>query len=352
MIDEKFSDYHSWINYLKEKPARIKEAYIPTIVREFQIPIQIVKVDLGLEEDQERIKTFSTAVLDLIDFLDKPKIYSLYEPVDNLIGGYFQGQVIILAGRSRTGKTTIALNMIDKFLQQNVPVLFFSLEMSAARVTQRIFQMKTGASDLELRRSVALGLFEKEFLDKIGDEYFKNLIIYDKGALPAQELDIVFAEACEHLGKQVKVVFIDYFELVKIYSKDTLEQSSKVSKIISDFAKRNKVITFILHQCNRAGEGKEIQINHIRYAGEEDADLIYGFWRPNYEEESKGNAKELLVEMKVLKNRDGREGKFHLIIDTKTLSIVSVNEVQENQATEEKTETLEHSFDEIDEFSF
>lgn len=328
MQSEEIKEYRDWIQYLRDKPDRIKEAYIPKILREFEVPIQIIKKDLGFSDEEPAVKSFSKAVEDFIEYYDTPRIKLGYKEVDEFFGGFFPGQIVILGGRTKTGKTTVALNLMHQLVVNGVSTLFFSLEMSAARVLHRILKLASQKqiTEQEIRRASSLGLLER-IIANIPEEYFSNFYIYDKGAIPASELDVVLAETEEYAQKKIQAVFIDYFELVKVYSKDSLDQAIKASKIIADFAKRNKVLTVILHQCKRAAENAEIMLNHIKYAGEEDADLVLGIWRPNYDIESTSQVEELLIEMKVLKNRDGRETKFHLHVNTENLKIDKIERI-------------------------
>lgn len=359
-----YRELAEWLATLKDKPERIRESFVPKIVKDFQIPIPVARKLLDLNEATE-VKSFSKATEDLIYFYDRDRIYTGVKEIDDFTQGFFPGQIVLLAGRTRTGKTTIALNFIDMFVRNNVPVLFLSLEMSAARIAERILRMYQGrrATPEKIKQYVMSGLLEHLVTGVIPEEYYENLYIYDKGAVPADQLDYVLAKAEEIIGKKVGVVVIDYFELVKAYGKDSLEKATQSSKLIADFAKRNQILTIILHQCNRAAEGSEIQIGHVRNAGEEDADLVLGLWRPYYEDEANNPELEfIIIQMVVLKNRDGYETRWNLLIPVDTLKISKIEKPSAQSPLEEaKTEEKEQQFivdvdeegaDEFDDFGF
>ena len=50
--------------------------------------------------------------------------------LDNITLGLQEGDLILVAGRPSMGKTAFALSMAANFIQNGLPVLFFSMEMS------------------------------------------------------------------------------------------------------------------------------------------------------------------------------------------------------------------------------
>lgn len=58
--------------------------------------------------------------------------------VDNLFHGFRGGDLIILAARPGVGKTSFALNLAVNAAKAGFPTTFFSLEMSASQLVQRI----------------------------------------------------------------------------------------------------------------------------------------------------------------------------------------------------------------------
>lgn len=58
-----------------------------------------------------------------------PTIMSKIPGLDNLIGGFKQGQLVIISGPTGHGKTLIAQTLISNFSQQEIPCLLFSYEV-------------------------------------------------------------------------------------------------------------------------------------------------------------------------------------------------------------------------------
>ena len=75
-------------------------------------------------------------------------IVTQWEPVNRLIKGFKPGELIILSAPPKVGKTTLALNIAHHLSKdQNVPVGFFCMEMSASRLSQKIVQLDLSRPD-------------------------------------------------------------------------------------------------------------------------------------------------------------------------------------------------------------
>lgn len=82
--------------------------------------------------------------------------------VDDLTGGFFPGHLILLSGRSYSGKTALALNFASYFARKKRRVLFVSLEMTHDELMERVLSdraeidnkqwLRGGMSDVELQR--------------------------------------------------------------------------------------------------------------------------------------------------------------------------------------------------------
>lgn len=321
-----YSEYHNWVEQIKNESKLVKEAYVLKLVKEFSIPVVIVRRDLGLEIEDSLVSV-SSAIEEAIKFVELPRFNTGFSNLDYFLNGFWAGQNIVIAGRTRTGKTTLALNLIKKFVEQEKPVLFLSLEMNAGRIAERLIRMRFNFTEDDLYTLIKKGLAETYFV-KFLEEYSDYLTIYDKGAVQATDLNIILAKALDSVKNPPEIVLIDYFEYIKLFGKSQYEKAFEVSKILADFGKNNNITLFVLHQCNRAAEGEPIQLTHIRGAGEEDADLIIGLWRPYLFEEEEESSDTLYLELKILKNRDGGYGDCALKLDTKTGLLTETEKIE------------------------
>jgi replicative DNA helicase len=73
-----------------------------------------------------------------------------YEPLDLLTKGWKPQEMIVIGARPSVGKTAFAINLLYNVAKKGTPVVFFSLEMSAASIGMRLLEKTSGLSDLEI----------------------------------------------------------------------------------------------------------------------------------------------------------------------------------------------------------
>jgi replicative DNA helicase len=229
--------------------------------------------------------------------------------LDGLLGGIEPADLFIIAARPRIGKTALLLNILDG---QDVPVLMFSLEMSAAQLMKRRVSAK-GFDYKKLRNHRSMPEFEQNRLRKAIKELKQNFWINDTAALPIGELESEAVRMVKTHG--VKIIAVDYLQLVTCRAENRLEEVSEVSRRLKKIAKRCNVAVIALCQLNRAIEtrgGKSgPKLSDLRESGqiEQDADQIIFVDRP---EVHVPNIKPGMAEIVVAKNRSGNTGDIEV----------------------------------------
>ncbi len=86
----------------------------------------------------ERVERYME-IVDNPDILNQDKVLSDFPLLDEMLGGFKAGELMILAARPSMGKTALALNLIlNAALDQNKSVAFFSLEMTKELIADRL----------------------------------------------------------------------------------------------------------------------------------------------------------------------------------------------------------------------
>lgn len=80
-----------------------------------------------------------------------PGIVTGFKDFDALLHGYFPGEVTVIAGVEKMGKTTLLLSMIRNIVQRGEPVVHFSTEMSQEEILRVFVAMETGLSTSVLK---------------------------------------------------------------------------------------------------------------------------------------------------------------------------------------------------------
>src|SRR5690606_20847356 len=80
-----------------------------------------------------------------------PGIPTGINDLDELIGGLYPGQMIVLAGRPGHGKTTLGAQIARNLANNGVPTVFFSQEMPKEELGQRNASAETGVAFSKIR---------------------------------------------------------------------------------------------------------------------------------------------------------------------------------------------------------
>ena len=202
--------------------------------------------------------------------------------------GWHEGDLIIIAGSTSMGKSTLASTIAYNAAVEGTPVAYYSMEMTAKQLTARMSARCTGVS-----ASTAL------YAKLSPAEYQK---IYD-GTLSMKSLPIFFDEdsktnftqmckSIRRLKKKhgIKVVFIDYLQILANGSNDNREAIlGDMARDLKRLAVEEGLAICALSQLNRADKDKgEPRLNQMRGSGqiEEACDMGVLIHRPNLKNET------------------------------------------------------------------
>ena len=237
--------------------------------------------------------------------------------MNNYNAGWQPGDVIIIAARPSMGKTAISLHYAIS-AAKNHKVIYFSLEMTTEKITDRILTSKIGINPAFYKT----GAFENEYIDimyQASDEFKNyNLEIIDNVFNLQKIKSIVKTKVSK---KECDMVIIDYLGMVEPparYKGNKVNEVGEISRELKQLAKETKIPIIELHQLNRDVEkrvGNLPQLSDLRDSGniEQDADIIIFLYREDYYNKNNPdytNKHEILNI--VAKNRDGATGAFVL----------------------------------------
>lgn len=216
-----------------------------------------------------------------------PRIPTGFAQIDALIqGGVGLGEVCMIQARSGVGKTAIACNIVCSNLGR--PTVFVSLEMAARRILERLAAIHTDTPTDTI--SVDLVSTGKSIpLDDTVQAYGGSLAIVDRPAMSIKDMGTALQEVYDALEAKPEIVVIDFLELVGgVAAFSASEKIDALTYRVKDFARRNDVAVFLLHQVGRgAGPQKQnndgsqpLDITSSRYGGEISADYLLGAYRP------------------------------------------------------------------------
>lgn len=232
---------------------------------------------------------------------------------DAKTNGLHNGNLIIVAGRPASGKTTFAMNIADNVSQQNITVLCFSLEMTDEELALKALS-SAGRVPLSSLRSGRIQDDEWPKMTVALSKLYDAPLFIDKstGITAAQ----MHAKARKVKRKNgLGLIVIDYLQLMQGTGNNRNEELSSITRRLKLMAKDLNVPVILLSQLNRNLEqrvNKRPLMSDLRESGsiEQDADVIVMMYRDEYynpDTLNKGMAEAILV-----KQRMGETGTIFL----------------------------------------
>lgn len=213
-----------------------------------------------------------------------------YKRLDDLTSGWQSSDLVIIAGRPAMGKTAFALSMAKNIAaDQNVPMAFFSLEMSGVQLVNRLIANTCEIEGMKILNG-SLNAEEWERFDKrIQHLIDAPLYIDDTPGLSVFELRTKAMRLVrEH---KVQLIMVDYLQLMNANGmrfNSRQEEVSTISRSLKILAKELNIPVIALSQLNRGleartgADGKRPMLSDLRESGaiEQDADMVIFVHRP------------------------------------------------------------------------
>lgn len=245
-----------------------------------------------------------------------------YQDLDKQLGGgMLNSGMYILAARPGMGKTTLAINIVDRLARNGRPVLFVSLEMDPEQIEAKRLARETGIPS------------DRLLMDALTDEEETSVARAADviRALPVHlnKRDTVTVSQVEVMARRVKglsLIVIDYIGKIipelRGRSPGRVEYMTEISGDLKNLARRFRVPVLALCQLNRATESqtdKRPTLANLRDTGaiEQDADGVIFLYRTDYYE-SKNSGASADLQVIVAKNRHGPVGECALSFDLAT----------------------------------
>ena len=214
-----------------------------------------------------------------------------FDKLDELTSGWQPSDLIIVAARPGMGKTAITLTMARNMaVDSNIPVAFFSLEMSSVQLITRLISSETTLSSEKL----ITGKLEKHEWEQLNVKVkaLENAPLYidDTPSLSIFDLRAKARRLASQYG--IKMIMIDYLQLMTAGGSqkggNREQEISMISRNLKALAKELSVPVIALSQLSRAvetrGGSKRPLLSDLRESGaiEQDADIVSFIYRPEY----------------------------------------------------------------------
>ena len=243
-------------------------------------------------------------------------IPSGFTDLDYKTAGFQPSDLILVAARPSMGKTAFALNIAaNAILKSDVATAFFSLEMPAEQLANRLLSMHSKVESQSMRTG---NVSEDDWTELVKSANLlgnSKLLIDDTTNITIAQL----RSKCRRwkVEKDLKLVIIDYLQLMSAGHKTESRQNeiSEISRELKNIAREIKCPVIALSQLSRALESRPDKrpiLSDLRESGaiEQDADVVMCIYRDEvYDAESKDKG---IAEIIIRKQRNGPIGTVKL----------------------------------------
>lgn len=176
-----------------------------------------------------------------------------FEDLNKYTRGIERGKCFVIGALKKSGKTRFISCIMKKLLEQNVNVLFLSLEMDRHDIVEFMI-----CNECMINTDVVgTKYMSREDIEKAENVLYKikklPLIIEDC----KMDRNILRAKIKHHVRKNnIQIVFIDFFQLIEYSEENERIAYDRHAKMIKDLKKELNIPFVVLSQLTNASEGK------------------------------------------------------------------------------------------------
>lgn len=202
-------------------------------------------------------------------------------------GGLQKSDLIIVAGETSQGKTSLALCMTRHAIENGAKVAFYSMEMTKEQLTARLLSAKTNIPANNILYSGSLTPSEMRMIDDArGKLPGENLFFDDKSTSNIDS--ILLSIRMLKMQKDIDGAVVDYLQILNVNSRSTSfsrEQAmGDAARRFKNLAKELNIWIIALSQLSRDSNCPEPNLNRLRDSGQigEAADVVILVYRAEY----------------------------------------------------------------------
>lgn len=250
--------------------------------------------------------------------------------LDYYIGGFFDGEMTVIAARPSVGKTALGLYTALRLSKQGHKVLFVSREMSHTALGMRIMSVASGIDTGKIKAGI---LTDKDWVS-LAQSFSKydntNLIIDTTSKTP---LDIKTIARELEAKNGLDLIIIDYLQILSPDGKhnNREQEVASISRNLKSLSLDMDKPILVLAQLNRNAQNKRPTLADLRESGaiEADADNV---WFLHYPSENQLNSNEQkdrfmmcrqkgfrYTEIIIGKHRNGPVGMLDVLFDPRKM---------------------------------
>lgn len=333
---DKFDDYFAII---KENWQEIEKHRILVQAQQGDWSIaDITKAfDLLESNDTQNDMSLKNTLLKLANLpFEKPSeqdtISTNLRDLDAMLGGLYNGDLIIVAGRPSMGKTDVMNHIALEAGWSNALPIIFSEEMSTELIAKRLLGSGGGFNRTRIRD--AYNLFTEDEKEKwvktIAAVDKANIHIDDRAYLKVSQMRASARKVIQQNPDLRPIILVDYLQITQPDNPkaNPVTQMGQISRDLKRMAKEFNCPVVALSQLSRSVEqrqDKRPMMSDLRDSGnlEQDADVICFLYREDYYDKETEDANSL--EIIISKQRNGPTGAVKVAYRKTTGRLININ---------------------------
>ena len=254
------------------------------VARRLSVATDGETVDTSISNKPKTWALTNQVVDNLVGFIRHPseRWYLGFPEIDLATRGVGKGEVLMVVGRSHTGKSQMLLNSIVVNLINDpaAHVVIFSMDEPRELVAMKLFCLLKGRSSTDVEEAIKNS--DKNTIEELAEASEKELsriAIIDE-SLPLSRMEEVMEETREWFGTNPSFCMIDYLELLPGGDSDATGVTTK-AQAVKRWAKTQRVPVGLVHQAGRGSgdKGKAAGLYAGRYGGEQEAIFVIEVYR-------------------------------------------------------------------------
>lgn len=205
-----------------------------------------------------------------------------FEKIDSKSGGLQKSDLIIIAGETSQGKTSLAVSIMRNAAYYGAKISMYSMEMKKEQIAARILSMESGVPANQIMYS-RLTDSQVQAIDKgIGKVTGKGIYFDDRST---SNIDTIISSIrYMKLKFGIDGAIVDYLQILNVNMKgaNKEQQMGDVARRLKNLAKELDIWIIALSQLNRDKDNPVPSLARLRDSGQiaEAADVVILIYRP------------------------------------------------------------------------
>ena len=164
------------------------------------------------------------------------------------------GRVYTIGGSPGSGKTSLAIQILNNTSLNGIPSMFFSFDMGLEDVYQKFIQKHTKIPAKQLLEKDMKDPEKVKMFDDLLDKNYANVHFVRSSGMSVEAMKNRITETERVLGIELKLIVVDYLDLVQADFSDPTQKSMAVIQGLKEIATSLRKCVVVLSQPNKANQ--------------------------------------------------------------------------------------------------